>query len=275
MASIKALRDAVWSSPYLKPVRPGDAEELMTTVPSAESWPTRVNRLKDLILTEDPRRFQQWKLITDSMMGPSQAARHGLEYLKSRPDWRSRWLPLVTDSHEFFHRNTALLHAYYMAQLEERTGLCINNLAFVLEFGGGYGNLCYLFHKLGFKGRYVLFDFPVLLALQKFYLTEMGVSATCISEPKHLPVPVSPSLFVATFSLSEAPHSTRQPFKALASGFDFFLIAYSTDGLHAVMENDTYFQAWKDDLPNTVWYQERIPWARSGWGLIGGKNENI
>lgn len=265
------LKENVRALPYLETLRPGPAGELLREAPPAESWPTYVNHLKDLILAGDPHRFQQWRIITDTMMGTGMAVGHSLEYLKARPDWHGRWLPLITDGHGLFHRTTALIHAYYIAQLEERTGVCISDLAFVLEFGGGFGNMCHLFHKLGFKGSYVLFDFPVLLALQEFYLTEMGVSATYISEPGNLPALDSPSLFVATFSLSEAPHSIRQPFKAWAPGFDSFLITYSTGGPHAVMENEAYFQAWRDDMPHKVWDSWRMHFTRSGWGLVGGK----
>lgn len=271
--NVQELRGAVRKLPYLETLRSGSANDLLNNAPPAESWPTYVNRIRDKILAEDPYEFQQWRIITDTMVGTGMAAGRCSEYLESRPDWHSRWLPLITDDHELFHPSTALLQAYYIAQLEERTGLCISDLAFVLEFGGGYGNMCYLFHKLGFRGRYVLFDFPVLLALQKFYLTEMGVSASYCSEARSLNAPVacSPALFVAMFSLSEAPHLTRQPFRAIANIFDFFLIGYSTGGTHAAMENEAYFQAWRDDMPHRVWHQWKIPWTKSAQGLVGGR----
>lgn len=265
------LKETVRALPYLKTLRPESSKELLGLAPPAESWPTFVNSLKDLLSAKDPYEFQQWRIVRDTMMGTAMASGHSLEYLKARPDWDSRWSPLITDEHALFDLKTALLQAYYIAQLEERTGVCIDDLAFVLEFGGGYGNMCYLFHKLGFQGNYVLFDFPVLLALQEFFLTEMGVSATYVSKPENLPIIDSPSLFVALFSLSEAPHSTRQPFKAWAPGFDFSLIGYSTGGTHAALDNDAYFQMWRDDMPHVAWHQWRLPWTRSAQGLVGGR----
>jgi len=267
------LKDAVISLPYLDVQRTEPIRELLAGQPPVECWPTYVNRIKDALSERDPYEFQQWGVISHTMMATEMGTGHALGYLKSRSDWHSRWLPLITDDHKLFHWRTALIQAYYMAQLEERTGVCIGDLKLVLEFGGGFGKMCYLFRKLGFQGRYLLFDFPVLLALQKFFLTEMGVSATYVSEPRSFSAPVwcSPVLFVAMFSLSEAPHLARQPFRALAPIFDFFLIGYSSGGGHTDMENDAYFRAWRDDMPHVAWHHERIPWTRSGYGLIGGK----
>ena len=47
----------------------------------------------------------------------------------------------------------------------------------IVEFGGGYGSMCRLVRKLGFKGRYVIFDLRPILALQKYYLGLHGVEA--------------------------------------------------------------------------------------------------
>jgi len=261
--------------PYLKTLQSGTAEELRGNVSPAVAWPTQVNHLKDLILTEDPYRFQQWKVIASNMIGSPRYSRFALKDLKSRPDWHSRWLPLSIDDYRLFHRDTAIIHAYHMAQLEERTGLRISDLAFVLEFGGGYGDMCHIFHKSGFRGNYVLFDFPVLLALQKFYLTEMGISATYISNSENLVVAGSPALFIAMYSLSEAPHSTRQPFKVLATDFDFFFITYAIDGVDAVLENDTYFQTWRNDIPDVVWDSWRSRLDKRIYGLTGCKSRSV
>src|SRR5256886_13473803 len=61
-------------------------------------------------------------------------------------------------------------HAYHLARFEEQTHRRVDDLACVLEFGGGYGSMCRLFHNLGFRGRYLIFDLPAFSALQRFFL---------------------------------------------------------------------------------------------------------
>ena len=48
----------------------------------------------------------------------------------------------------------------------------------IVEFGGGYGSMC----RLGFAGRYVIFDIPPVLALQRYYLGLHGIAAAYAAE---------------------------------------------------------------------------------------------
>src|SRR5207244_11597755 len=57
----------------------------------------------------------------------------------------------------------------------------VDDLACVLEFGGGYGSMCRLFHNLGFRGRYLIFDLPAFSALQRFFLRSIGM---CVGSPE-------------------------------------------------------------------------------------------
>jgi hypothetical protein len=98
---------------------------------------------------------------------------------------------------------------------------------------------------LGFTGKYLIFDLPYLSALQQFYLRSLGIpvhsvesfksaksGVLCISELEQLAKVLSRnpaanhSLFIATWSISEAPIYVRESVLSLASQFYSYLIAY-------------------------------------------------
>lgn len=125
----------------------------------------------------------------------------------------------------------------------EKTGKKFNELNFTLEFGGGYGNLCRLIHKLGFQGKYIIFDLPVFSALQKYYLKLSGlpvfeeIIATgifCINDIKKLikilrkytPTDKDKNLFIATWSLSESPLHVRRKISEFFPMYGYYLIGY-------------------------------------------------
>ena len=45
----------------------------------------------------------------------------------------------------------------------------------IVEFGGGYGSMCRLLHKLGFSGQYFIYDLPEFVALQRYFLKSIGM----------------------------------------------------------------------------------------------------
>jgi hypothetical protein len=58
-----------------------------------------------------------------------------------------------------------------------RLGSCLHDADCIVEFGGGFGSMCRLIGALGFRGRYVIFDLPPVLALQRYYLGLHGIEA--------------------------------------------------------------------------------------------------
>src|SRR3989339_220912 len=117
--------------------------------PSESVWLANSNRLRELVLTGDPRRFLRWDVVTRTMF-ISYARYIDLEikYLKRLNDWSSRWRPAIRESSTgyptrciFYPASSANLihHAYHLARHEERTGVRAEDLDLVFEFGGGYG----------------------------------------------------------------------------------------------------------------------------------------
>ena len=82
----------------------------------------------------------------------------------------------------------------------------IAKLDSIFEFGPGYGGLCDLIFRAGFKGRYYLRDFPEMQEIQKYFLGEQGLEGRVFWDLPPKPV----DLFISTWALSETPLKVRE-----------------------------------------------------------------
>jgi hypothetical protein len=71
----------------------------------------------------------------------------------------------------------AIAHALHLFRFHSRLGSYLHDADCIVEFGGGFGSMCRLIGALGFRGRYVIFDLPPVLALQRYYLGLHGIEA--------------------------------------------------------------------------------------------------
>jgi hypothetical protein len=262
-----------------------------STGPSAnEVWDDFSKRLRTLILNEDPRRFLQWKIIKQTMFASGWYCYSELRYLRSQTEWSSRWKPGLQEGalgqptpFPFYLQSSSNLihHAYHIAQFEEKTGVRINNLNFIFEFGGGYGSLCRFIKKLAYGGPYVIYDLPEFSALQEFFLKGSNLPVGCFSEMSNSRDEIflinriqdlrlslihasTPSLFIATWSISETPLKFREEILDLTRSFDNFLIAYA-DTFGGV-DNVTFFKEWSRSFGEEItwfdWPIEHLPGNR-------------
>lgn len=247
------------------------------------NWISNDDRLCQRILTSDPVDFLKWDVIARTMVvGNADFVPEELAFLQALPDWKTRWEKALEESSVgspdlfpgFPSSSGNLIHlAYHLANYEKKTGIRIPDSPFVLEFGGGYGGMCRLVHKLGFKGKYVIFDLPPLSALQRFFLKMNGIPAEhevrssgavlCSSDFEQLKdvLAAQPDLgsasFIATWSLSESPVALRRDLLPLVAQFRSFLIAYQ--GLFGEVDNDAFFKDWSAAMPGVDWSQWKIP----------------
>jgi hypothetical protein len=265
--------------------------------PSAQAcWSRNVARLRELVLSRNPREFLRWDVITRTMFVPlGRYIRQELAFLKSSSDWRPRWRSAIAESpvgrpvpYFFYPSSSANLihHAYHLAQFEEKSSLPITGLDFVFEFGGGYGSMCRLFHRLGFTGRYLIYDLPAFSAIQRFYLGSLGLplvplesflnsasGIACISEPGQLERvlqllrPTASSLFLATWSLSETPLDVRSWLVPLLTTFRSFLLAFQ-DAFGEV-DNLSFFRDFVQRSTHVRWRQWPIAHLPGNSYLVG------
>jgi hypothetical protein len=143
-----------------------------------------------------------------------------------------------------------LVHqAYHLLTWTQVTGLDISELDTVVEFGGGYGALALVAHRLGFRGKYTIIDLPEFSLLQQYYLSSVL--------PKHTFerfewVDSAPDcdLLIGCYSLSEVPIGVR--IEPLTGHFGSCLIAYQDR--HNDVNNLAWFQDYADRYPERRWH---------------------
>jgi hypothetical protein len=239
----RALIDELRAGCRALPIEPTDGR-----TPNAADWATATNRLRHLVLHADPRAFLRWDVIIERM-----AVRHSpitpleLTALQALPDWDSRWKPALRESEAgrpfrydgFPDSSEPLIQTgYALSQLEALAGRPVAEWDAVIEFGGGFGSLCRLMHRLGFRGRYVIFDLPPFTLLQRYFLRSAGIlrdGDERISLTSDLPTleryaaelrPDAWSMFVACWSLSETPLALRERIRPLVERIGRYAIAY-------------------------------------------------
>ena len=266
---------------------------------SQAAWERNMNRLRDHVLHKDPMTFLRWDVIINTMFVTfSPYIGIELSELKKLSDWDSRWRSAIKESpvgHPLvypFHRESSanlIHHAYHISRFERAFGEKVHDLGFVLEFGGGYGSVSRLLHNLGFDGKYIIFDLPHFSALQEFYLkalslpvrdvadfgqTERGIFLVSSLETlKRLTSSLGfqKSLFIATWSISEAPIHLRQEILPIAERLGNILIAYQ-DRFEDV-DNREYFRTWKSTTDSAYsWQEEPIEHLPGDNYLMGSSN---
>ncbi len=266
-------------------------------------WMKNCYRLRELILLGNPGKFLRWDVMLKTMVvthPPYMAVE--LNYLQTLPDWSTRWQPAVVEPQmgwpipfpAYPESSGNLLHqAYHLAQFEKTTGLRINQMEYILEFGGGYGCLVNLCHNLGFRGKYVIFDLPIFSALQTFYLQALGYSLLesaadfqnayegiyCMSAIEQLEsvLPtgkdIDPALLIGTWSLSEIPFAFRDKFLSQIDLFHAVLIAFQ-DCFEA-WNNLAYFDKWQESVVGFEFRSWPIKHLPANFYLMGKRDEQI
>ena len=258
--------------------------------PSQAAWANNMNRLRQLVLNENPREFLRWDVVLESMfVTHSRYIQRELSFLKRQQDWNTRWCEAIKESQQghpfpypFYPSSSGNLihHAYHLAQFEQRLHVSVQDMQCVLEFGGGYGSMCRLFHRLGFKGTYIIFDLPPFTALQWYFLKSVGITiqathsldsrangVICVSDPEDLKVVLSrhdhknKTMFISNWAISETPMSTRDSLLPLIEMVDYFLISFQH--YFGEMDNIRYFTGWQKRFDDQViwqnWEIEHLP----------------
>lgn len=191
--------------------------------PLFSSWQQNQLELRKRILkTTDMKAFPHWSVIQATMYVGDAQYIHDVELphiissvssnvplLKALSiDANIISEPASIDYNDGRVLSTNLIHqAYSLSQLD----LDISKLDTILEFGGGYGAMCLLCRRLGFKGHYIICDLPEFSLLQQYYLSCYNIEAKCWSysveqleyaiKNVELPIPLARSINLSTRSI--------------------------------------------------------------------------
>lgn len=299
----KIAGDKIAARLFDRPLPPPTAREIeladalrdeLAKAPAASMLPTWVTFREEVrrnFEACDPRSFLRWPLIQHTMcVTNSGAVVRELFALRASAKWpvfRKAVVesPVGNPIRFLYHPESSgnlLHHCYHAMRFAEATGADIPKLGLVVEFGGGYGSMCRLFHRLGFQGRYFIYDLPEFSALQRYFLKNLGLPVRdgtddCTENGIYLftdltllqralkerPAPGA-SAFVATWSLSESPAELRDRFLPLVEAFDYFLIAFQ-DRFYE-MDNAEYFARFESVTA------ARIEWRKKRLRHLPGNN---
>jgi hypothetical protein len=268
-----------------------DLDAGLRGVDVSDEWVAATRRLANLVQTKDPRTFFSWDVVQRSI-APT-LSRDGWGYLRTlraQSDYKSVWKPALPvpstgrpATLPFAPRTTTIRmsHCHHLAVLRDVTGRSVADLDLIVEFGGGFGGMEHLARTLGFEGRYVIIDLPVMRRLQDFYLSIEGareVSECLTSLPKgtdsatHLiglervdelraiVTAASDALFIATWSLSESPLEVRRRLFQLLAEYSVILIAYQRS--FAGIDNMGLADELAAHVPSMLWQHQAIVRSR-------------
>ncbi len=245
-------------------------------------WLENIINFKKNILTQDPKNFLQWNIIRKTMfIGNAIFILREFIYLRQN-NWE-KWKKAIiekkyiyTEPYLLYPKSSGnLIHyAYHLAKFENISGKKITDYDFIFEYGGGYGGMCLLIHNLNYKGKYIIYDFPILSALQNFFLKMNGVekNSFCLDNIKDIKKMIpkkGKKLFIATWSLSESPLSIRKIIYPFIKEFNAFLIGYQ--GQFGEVDNCSYFENYQKDLNKLKWWNQEIKQLKNNYYLFGFK----
>lgn len=269
---------------------------------SEDEWMKHAKRTANMIQIDDPRRFLTWNAIKDTMGGSNYLfVIQELKYLKSLPNWKTKWKPAIIEDKfgqqpPFFlypkSSGNLIHHAYVLATFENMTQKNIEDLDFIFDYGAGYGSVCRLAHRLGFKGKYLLYDISVFSNLQTYFLKSIGMKVIpfnnflnvkngicCISNIDLLTTYIQQTpnynsqnaLLMGMWSISESPLISRCSITNHISSFHNYLFGFQD--MFGEVDNRKYFTKLCKDLPDVCWHYQRLKHL-PGHNLLCGNIHN-
>ena len=148
-----------------------------------------------------------------------------------------------------------IFQAYHLKKYQEFCQISLKNFNYVVEFGGGYGNMALNFKKINPKVKFIIFDTHEVNLLQYYYLKRNGfdinfnnykkinginlINKINILKSKIKQIKNQKKLLIANWSISETPINFRKKMVFLFNDFDYQLISYQNKFEN--IDNEKYF----------------------------------
>lgn len=242
----------------------GDLDEIGREAHGAtqsDFWFETCNALRACANDGDPRDFMRWGPIANTMVHRTSKASIGaLSALRRAPDW-PRWRevlrhPNVGNAPPFlaapWTSAISAQHASHLLHFRRVTGVDFLDTDVILDMGAGYGSMCRLIRRLGYRGDYIIFDQPPVLALQRYFLGRHGIEAgygefgpdrvalcRAFDRVRALIRPGARVALISTWAMSEMPIDVRHQIEPFIAGADKVLLAYQPE--FTGIDNRAYF----------------------------------
>jgi hypothetical protein len=171
-------------------------------------WSYWRHQLWQLAQSDDPHNFMKWPPIYHCMLQDHWRNSIGFEIQYFDGKNVPSWIELaMRDKHVDSSWYNLIHQAYHILRWQEATGQRIADMESIYEFGGGYGAMALVCNRLGFKGRYYIYDLPEFGLLQQWYLGECGIDNVTWLPRQATYGDVD--LLIACYSLSETDFAER------------------------------------------------------------------
>jgi len=208
-----------------------------------ECWSNLQDDIARHLRTEDPNQFLQWYPYRRAIfVGNSKHIPEKLKFLRDNGRWKF-WNKMLEDSWvgdpdplPYYKTSTGsnINNAFHLEKFFKATGRDVWSYGAIFEFGAGYGAMCRMIRKAGCISPYAIYDLPVSLAFQRFYLAQhpyidLEERVLLTSDLKYYmeiikDLSSESKIFIGTMSFSEAPLSIRAPLYRNFKDFDAWLI---------------------------------------------------
>lgn len=220
--------------------------------PKRFTWDFRRKKLRERILTEsgDLSDFLTWPTVVEALYSMktewtvdefSGLKEPYVEYAKD-PDIGNPQFPKLLNG---THSATYIRQAYALQLASDISGISPDSLSSIFEFGGGYGALAHVARRAGFKGMHIIYDYPELSLVQRWFHGRAGIGGHGIQYLNSTApsITYAVNLFISICALDEAPPPIRK--QVLNSVWaDYYMIWYTK---HAMGD-------WGDGIDNRDWF---------------------
>lgn len=218
-------------------------------------WEAWRRQLWELGKTSDPTQFMGWPPVYHTMLVNHWPTHMETEFCAIPQEWMEAAEMPHFGSPPDYHGSTPysrnLIHQlYHLKRFEDESGVRVRELRRIDEFGGGYGAMAQVVHRLGFRGDYRIYDLPEFALLQQYYLSQFDIPVSHHSDPEG-----KTDLLIACYSLSETPIPFRNQFLGRLEARNYLLL-YSNR--FAEYDNTGYFDGMVTRFPFHVWHTEHI-----------------
>jgi hypothetical protein len=181
--------------------------------------------------------FLQWPEIIDTMVFDDQnitAEEKNYISENSKHNWRDILVYNGTGngkrSNHFPQCMNNQLHQYFhLTKFENMRNVDIRDYDTIIEFGGGYGEMCRIAKSIKPSINYHIIDLPELHIIQDFYLKGNNIKDYSQINAAELPDNTGKTIFLSFWAISEVPIELRhRVFEYLCRNKIDFFISYQS-----------------------------------------------